>query len=66
MMAEKAYYATIRECFAVKWAVLQARNYLEGSSFTVCTNYDALRGIMNMADAYQRKTRLLEIKISRI
>lgn len=49
--AEKAYDTTHRECLAVVWAVLMLRYYLEGARFTIRTNHDALRWILNMADA---------------
>ena len=49
--AERAYDTTHRECLAVVWAVLLLRPYLEGTRYTIRTDHDALRWILNMADA---------------
>lgn len=49
--AERAYGTTHRECLAVIWAVLILRPYLEGTRFTIRTDHDALRWILNMSDA---------------
>lgn len=49
--AEKAYDTTHCECLAVVWAVLLLRTYLEQSRFTLCTEPDALRWILNVTDA---------------
>lgn len=48
---ERAYETTHRECLAVIWAVLILRSYLKGSRFTIRTDHQALRWILNMSDA---------------
>lgn len=55
--AEKNYDTTQKECLAVVWAVLILRPYLEGSRFTIRTDHQALKWLMNLSDASGRLQR---------
>ena len=48
--AEKNYSATERECLAIVWGILTLRPYLEGVRFTVRTDHNPLKWILNIAD----------------
>jgi len=64
--AERNYNTTQRECLAVVWAVLMLRPYLYGTRFTLRTDHESLRWILNLSDAsgkLQRwRLRLLEFE----
>lgn len=49
--AVHAYGTKDRECLRVVWAVLLLRPYLEDSRFTIRADHDALKWILNLADA---------------
>ena len=55
--AEKNYLPTERECQAVVWAITSLRPYIEGTSFTVRTDHDSLRWLMNLTESSGRLTR---------
>ena len=54
---EREYSPTERECYAVVWAVTTLRPYIEGTRFTVRTDHDRLRWLMNFTDANGRLCR---------
>ena len=54
---ERDYSPTERECYAVVWAVTTLRPYLEGVRFTVRTDHDCLRWLMNLTESTGRLTR---------
>jgi RNase H-like domain found in reverse transcriptase len=62
--AEKSYSTTEQECFAIVWAVLHLRPYLEGKRFVIRTDHDSIQWVLNLADAQGRldrwRLRLLE------
>jgi RNase H-like domain found in reverse transcriptase len=56
--AEQNYSTTTeKECFAIVWAINNLRPYLEGVEFTVRTDHQALRWVMNISDAQGRLER---------
>ena len=55
--AERNYSATERECLAVVWSVTSLRPYIEGTKFTVRTDHDCLRWLMNLTESSGRLTR---------
>ena len=55
--AEQNYCATERECLAIVWSMRTLRTYLEGTRFTVRTDHDALRWILNLTDLTGRLAR---------
>ena len=55
--AEKAYSPTERECLAVVWSVTKLRPYIEMTKFTVRTDHNALRWLMNIDDPTGRLIR---------
>ena len=55
--SERNYSATEGECFAVVWAVRTLRPYVEGTTFTVRTDHDALRWLMSLTKSSGRLTR---------
>ena len=54
---ERDYTTTEKECLAIVWAILLLRPYLEGQRFTVRTDHDSLRWVLNLADAKGRLAR---------
>ena len=54
---ERDYTTTEKECLAIVWSILLLRPYLEGQRFTVRTDHDSLRWVLNLADAKGRLAR---------
>lgn len=46
-----------KECPAVVWGILLVRPYLENSWFTVRTDHEALKRLMMMSGAYEKRAR---------
>ena len=59
--AERNYCATERECYVMVWGMQQLRPYLEGVRFTVRTDHDSLRRILNLTNSigYLARWRIL-------
>ena len=55
---QRNYSATERECYAVVWANLTLRPYIEGTRFVVRTDHTALRWMMTTNDPQGRLMRL--------
>lgn len=55
--AERNYSASEKECLAVVWAVQILRPYLERKHFILYTDHQALRWLMELADAASRLAR---------
>ncbi|CAN8061912.1 unnamed protein product [Agarophyton chilense] len=55
--AQRNYSTTEKECLAIVWSVLTLRPYLEGTRFTIGTDHDSLRWLLNMTDASSRLAR---------
>ena len=55
--AERNYSTTERECLSVVWAVTSLRPYIENTKFTVRTDHDCLRWLMNLTESTGRLTR---------
>ena len=56
---ERDFTTTEKECLAIVWAILLLRPYQEGQRFTVRTDHDFLRWVLNLADAKGRLARWL-------
>ena len=54
---QRNYSATERECYAVVWATLTLRPYIEGTRFVVRTDHNALRWILTTNDPQRRLMR---------
>ena len=55
--AERNYCVTERECYAIVCSMQQLRPYLEGVYFTVRTDHDLLRWILNLINSISRLAR---------
>lgn len=55
--AEQNYHTTLRETLAVFWAILLLRPHLEGQGFKICTDYDALKWFINLAESTGKTAR---------
>ena len=49
--AEKYYANTEKECLAVVWSILTLRPYLYENTFDLRTDHEALRWVLNLAEA---------------
>ena len=54
---QRNYSASERECYAVVWAILTLRPYLEGAPFMVRTDHDALKWMLTLNDPSGRLMR---------
>lgn len=55
--AQQNYSTSERECYAVVWAVLTLRPYVEGARFNVRTDHHALRWMLTVTDPNSRLMR---------
>ena len=55
--AERNYSATERECLAVVWACQILRPYLEGSTFQIYSDHEALKWLLGITDVSGRLAR---------
>ena len=55
--AERNYSPTEKECLAVVWSITSLRPYIEGTRFTVRSDHDSLRWLMNLTESSGRLTR---------
>ena len=55
--AERNYTTTEQECLSIVWAVVILRPYLEGTEFTIRTDHDSLKWLLNLSDATGRLQR---------
>ena len=65
---ERNYSTTEREYYSVVWSVTTLRPYIEGLTFTVMTDHDALRWLMTISDStgrlMRRRLRLSEFEFT--
>ena len=54
---QRNYSATERECYAVIWAVITLRPYLEGTEFKVRSDHNALKWMLTLNDPTGRLMR---------
>ena len=54
---ERDHTTTENECLAIVWAILLLRPYLKRQRFTIRTDQDSLRWVLNLADAEGRLAR---------
>ena len=47
---ERNYSTSEQECLAIVWSLLMLRPYLEGSAFTIRTDHDPLKWLLNITD----------------
>ena len=55
--AERNYSTAETECLAISWSMLSLRAYLQGQRFTIRTELEPLRLVLNLSDATGRLDR---------